>query len=228
MAQKRASRQVTPTEGSSNGHPQTPVDTALPPAEVEAETLEDTPQASVSGLQRYALADDYDDEEGELLVTSCPVRRPTGSEWFRCRPGDLWQLKTLIVDFRAEHPALTKGAYLILGARLQQAFRGIGRPHLLRTCVTESGGLFLWPIRITEGFGESWYKSALRIADRAETAWTQYRGSSGNAYEAKTSTLDRGTPRWRGKDLEELLAVGFDGRLVETAAHPLCRHFEVG
>jgi hypothetical protein len=184
----------------------------------------------LSRFQEYILDDDAEAVGEEMLLTACPARQPRDSDLFRVRPDDgaaTWRMKTLIVEYRGEDPAVPRGFYLI-HPRLARVFSGLGKPHLLLTCVTTFGSMFIWPIRLTEGFGDSWCKSKLRIAAMAESQWVRVPGSQGNGYIAVVSRKDHGEPKWQGANLDELLAIAFDGRVVEDLNHPLCRTFELG
>jgi hypothetical protein len=234
MAQKRAVPQALSTTVSSNGHPPVSTETGLP--EVETETFVEAvaPAASqgkpLDRFQEYILADDAEAVGEEMLLTACPARQPRDTDLFRVRPdqGDeVWRIKTLIVEYRGEDPAVPRGFYLI-HPRLSRVFSGLGKPHLLLTCVTTFGSMFLWPIRLVEGFGDSWCKSKLRIAAMAESQWVRVPGSQGNGYTAVVSRKDHGEPKWQGANLDELLTIAFDGRVVEDLTHPLCRTFELG
>jgi hypothetical protein len=174
MPQKRVAAQVTSATVSSNGHP--PASTETVPPQAEAETFVDAAESAapqgkpLSRFQEYTLDDDAEAVGEEMLLTTCPARQPRDSDLFRVRPDDgegKWRIKTLIVEYRGEDPAVPRGFYLI-HPRLARVFSGLGKPHLLLTCVTTFGSMFIWPIRLVEGFGDSWYKSKLRIAAMAE------------------------------------------------------------
>jgi hypothetical protein len=234
MAYKRGSVQGTTAAASSNGHVPEARATAVPAAEVE--TSVDAAESAaprgkpLSRFQDYQWDDDADAAGEEMLLTACPARQPRDSDLFRVRPDDemgVWRMKTLIVDYRGEDPAVPRGFYLI-HPRLARVFSGLGKPHLLLTCVTTFGSLFIWPIRLVEGFGDSWCKSKLRIAATAEKEWVRVPGSQGNGYVAVVSRKDHGEPKWQGETFDELLAIAFDGRIVDDLAHPLCHAFELG
>jgi hypothetical protein len=233
MAQNRASRQATPTAVSSNGHQPTSAETVLQEAETDTSVDAAEPAAPqgkpLGRFQEFTLDDDAEAVGEEVLLTTCPARQPRDTDLFRVRLDDgdtTWRIKTLLVDYRGEDPAVPRGFYLI-HPRLARVFSGLGKPHLLLTCVTSFGSMFIWPIRLVEGFGDSWCKSRLRIAAMAESQWVRVPGSQGNGYTAVVSKKDHGEPKWQGANLDELLAIAFDGRIVEDLTHPLCRTFEL-
>jgi hypothetical protein len=197
--------------------------------EVEEILVTEVREPLVKGVNRfgaYVLTDELGSVDEQLALTGCPARKPRDYDLFRVRPGNDWRLKTLLVEYRGEDPAVPRGFYLI-NPRLQRAFGSIGKPHLLLTCITSNGSMFVWPVKITSGFGDSWYKSAVRIAELAETNWVRILGSQGSVYMAAVSKRDHGEPRWQGESLDDLLAMAFDGRIVDELTHPLCHAYEV-
>jgi hypothetical protein len=206
------------------------------PPEAEAEHITDASEPTapegkpLSRFQDYILDDDAETLGEEMLLTTCPARQPRDSDLFRVRPDDetsIWRMKSLIVEYRGEDPAVPRGFYLI-HPRLARVFSGLGKAHLLLTCVTNHGSMFIWPIRLVEGFGDSWCKSRLRIAAMAEAQWVRVLGSQGNGYAAVVSRKDHGEPKWQGGTLDELLGIAFDGRIVEELTHPLAQTYELG
>jgi hypothetical protein len=110
---------------------------------------------------------------------------------------------------------------------LKSAFGKKGRKHLIVTCVNTNGSMFLWPIKVTEGFGDSWYRSALIVVKAAKEKWVKDFASDGNGYTAETSKREHGDPRWLGETLDDLLELAFDGRIVSDRTHPLCLELEI-
>ena len=231
----RPPRDVPGEVSTHNGHlPEPAGEMTLP--EVEEDIFVDAeestaPQGRPLGrFQDFLLPDDADGIDEEMLLTACPARQPRETDLFRVRPDDgaqVWRMKTRMVEYRGEDPAVPRGFYLV-HPRLARVFSGLGKPHLLLTCVTSHGSMFIWPIKLVEGFGDSWCKSRLRIAAMAETQWTRILGSHGNGYTAAVSKKDHGAPKWQGATLDELLEIAFDGRIVEELTHPLCQAFELG
>jgi hypothetical protein len=225
---------VEAVEMSSTGHqPEPPEGTTLLEAEgetsVDSEELEEGPGKPLRRFSAFILPDDGEGIDEEVLLTACPARQPRETDLFRVRLDDgeeVWRMKTLVVEYRGEDPAVPRGFYLI-HPRLARVFSGLGKPYLLLTCVSNHGSMFIWPIRFVEGFGDSWCKSRLRIAVMAETQWIRVTGATGNGYTAVVSRKDHGEPRWQGANLDELLGIAFDGRIVEDLTHPLCQTFEL-
>jgi hypothetical protein len=229
---RKADKDLSPN-GQGPGHAP-PTETSLPEAEVDVAVAVEAPASTVGTrlgqFSAYVLTDDGEALDEEPLLTTCPARQPRESDLFRVRPeeeGPGWRIKTLIVDYRGEDPAVPRGFYLI-HPRLARVFGRLGKPHLLLTCVTTHGSAFIWPIHLVEGFGDSWCRSKLRIAAMAERQWVRIESAQGTGYRAFVSQKDHGAPKWQGENLDELLGIAFDGRIVDELTHPLCQTFELG
>jgi hypothetical protein len=245
--------EVLSDNGSSNGYVPPPMDNASLPelvapaqdlpcprssraseplsAEVE-EALDSEDSEDLEPPRRILCEEDLfldegeEFEEEEPILTSCPCRPPRSSDVFRVRPGKAWRAEVFIVDYRGDNAAIPHGNYVI-ARNLERAFKKFGRKYLILTCVTGMGQMFLWPIKIVQGLGDSWYKSDLRIAKDAETHWLRFLGSDGNAHQAGRSKREWGEPRWQGENLFALVNMAFDERIVSAMSHPLCHQYEI-
>jgi hypothetical protein len=235
MAQKRSATQVSPLNSTENGNGH--IDNAslaelVTPAVIEAEQIDLTTRAkseksSGSRFSEFVLADDEEGgEDSEPVLTKCPAKKPGEFDIFRVHTEPEWSIETLIVEYRGENKALPRGFYLI-HPRLKSAFGKKGRKHLIVTCVNTNGSMFLWPIKVTEGFGDSWYRSALIVVKAAKEKWVKDFASDGNGYTAEASKREHGEPRWLGGTLDDLLELAFDGRIVSDRTHPLCFELEI-
>jgi hypothetical protein len=161
------------------------------------------------------------------IATTCAVRRPRKFDIFRVRPGAEWRRHALLVDYHGESDVIGRGPFLIHPS-LRSHFGTFGEPHLLLTCTTPAANLFIWPVRLVEGFGSGWCKSALTIAQMAESQWVRMWSAKGShGYLAAVSRHAHGEPRWRGESFEELAAMAFEGNFVTSLDHALCQVLEV-
>ncbi len=203
----------------SNGTPEVPSNGTPPFNERDTGKLD-----KISG---FILTEDIDGLDEEAVLTTCGAHRPKEHDHFRTRLGAEWKAKMLLVDYRGDDPALSRRLYFI-HPTLATKFGGIARAHVIYTCVTTTGTLFLWPIKIVEGFGDSWYKSAIYIAEMAQTSWMRLlSGKGGSRYQATRSIRGHGDPKWRGENLQELLLLAFGDHLVDSLDHTLCHVLEV-
>ena len=212
----------TDKHGVANGQP---VDhRILTPDEVAAPF---PPSGKLPTIREAFLTEEELDAGEVNVLTVCTARRPNDHEFFRVRPGETWRCYALLVEYQGEDPTLGRGPFLI-HPTLRAKFGTLGRPHLLVMCITSGGTVFLWPIHLVKGFGDTWSKSALHIVGLAEQYWVRkwsVRGSGG--YQAAISKHDHGEPQWPEESFEELVALAFGDTFVTALDHPLCRALEI-
>ena len=97
----------------------------------------------------------------------------------------------------------------------------------LRLCLNRQGVAFLWPVPMPgpDGRSNSWHDSAREAAALAEASWIRMVASmSEGAYGIYRATGEIPSPEWPDLTLQEALELGFkDGRLIDTADHPILR-----
>jgi hypothetical protein len=210
------------------------------PADEEITTLppeEETPSRKKPAQRKDLFITEEDEDFSDEIpgLDAVPVHQPSSEIVFRTRPGPQWRAEAMIVDFRQEnpdYPSLRRGKYLVLGP-MRKAFKAYGRKVLLVTCVTSTGQVFLWDVKVTEGFGDSWFKSDLNIVKIAHTEWVRFlKNSGGNAHSHRVSKKAYGDPKWPSEevaaDIYDLALLAFsEERMVEDATHPLCDFFEI-
>jgi hypothetical protein len=234
MPQNRQKKQAVTLENREpqpvNGQPAN----GQPPRDLEERILDPLSGASpspdsgkLSAIADAFLDDDAIELDEEIAITTCTVHRPREHDIFRVHPGTEWRRNALLIEYRGEDPAIGRGPFLI-HPQLRGRFGTYGKPHLLLTCITPAGSLFLWPVRVVKGFGDTWYKSALVIAKLAEAHWVRmWSVKGGSGYLTAISKRDHGEPKWRGEHFEELAEIAFADYLVTSLDHPLCRALEI-
>jgi hypothetical protein len=204
-----------------------------PPADVSTGSIEE-PEDSNTGTatiprRKLFIEKDTDLEDEVNNTDSCRVQQPPREIVFRVRKGKEWRAEALIVDFRLEDSRVMRGKYLITGDMIPK-FKGFGRRVHLVTCISSTGAVFLWDIKVTIGFGDTWYKSDLAIASKAEEEWTRFTGSDGAAHTSKKSKKNYGEPKWPEDitEIYDLALIAFpEERMVETLSHPLCDVYDI-
>jgi hypothetical protein len=183
MSQNRLKKQaITADKHESqptNGQPSADIEERI--VDPSSGSLPLTDAGKLSAIAAAFLDDDSVELDEETVVSTCTVHRPREHDNFRVRPGPEWRRNALLIEYRGEDASIGRGPFLI-HPRLRGNFGSYGKPHLIVTCITPAANLFLWPIKITRGFGDSWYKSALVIAKLAEEHWIRMwsvKGGSG-------------------------------------------------
>jgi hypothetical protein len=122
----------------------------------------------------------------EPVLTTLEVRKPKKQEWFRVRPGAVWQFPTAVLMTEDN-----RTVYLVT-PMVQEALEDDVFYACLYTVVTRTGTMFLWPVRLVlpdkPTGGDSWYRSAHDAAKLAETTWIRLTPGKGG-YQVRTAQV---------------------------------------
>lgn len=153
------------------------------------------------------------------LIT-VPVRKPNRQEFIRVRPGEAWRLQTLVLELKEE-----RENYLVTPS-LASEVGGEATPKVLLTTMNRQGVCFLWPVKLPgeDGRHDEWNASALEAAKIAESKWTRVAANmSLGAYDVSEAVANLPEPEWPDVTFQELIRIGFKGRLVDNSDHPVLR-----
>jgi hypothetical protein len=155
-------------------------------------------------------------------LLTVPVRKPDKAWFVRVRPGAEHRLETCVVELKEE-----RETYLVAPALWPElAGESTFSPRALFTAVNRQGVLFLWPVRLpgTDGKLDSWSQTALEAARLAEANWVRVQANMPlGAYDVFEATAPLPDPRWPDETLHELLKIGFKGRYIDAADHPVLK-----
>jgi hypothetical protein len=163
-----------------------------------------------------------DDVAVRKVLLSIPVRKPGKHEFFRVNPDPEYYVDAPIYE---HENGLNRDAYWIrpdLRAELPTELRWVR----LYTCISRRGVTFLWPAKLPtadgSGSGRAWADSALEIADEAMKSWVRMAGNTDSGrYDLFIAEGELGEPQWLDKTFEELLNLGFKGRIIDDPDHPV-------
>jgi hypothetical protein len=157
----------------------------------------------------------------EKLLVKIPVRKPNKQEYFRIHTSNEYRLLCAILEMKEE-----REFYLVTPDVLPILAEDV-RHVELRLCVSRQGVYFLWPVPMpgNDGRTNSWHVSAREAAARAERGWIRMVANmSEGSYSLYLATGAIPDPQWIDKPLPEVLELAFkDGKLIETADHPIVK-----
>jgi hypothetical protein len=174
-----------------------------------------------SDLGKLRLSQDFAANLGvKKLLTTVPVRKPTGQEFVRVHPDEAYRLQTAVLELKDE-----RETYLV-APELWGELPGELKPVALFTAVNRQGVVFLWPVKLPgeDGRVDEWNRSALEAADHAATRWVRVKANmSLGAYELFEATGDLPDPQWPDSDFTTLLRTAFKVRYIDSIEHPVIR-----
>jgi hypothetical protein len=169
------------------------------------------------------LSQDFSADLGvkKALIT-VPVRKPDKVWFVRVHPDEAYRLQTPVIELKEE-----RETYLVAPSLWGDLVGEVTfSPRVIYTAVNRQGVAFLWPLRLPgrDGKIDDWSQSALEAAKRAEKNWVRVMPNmSLGAYDVFEASASLTEPQWPGQTFQELLKVGFKGRLIDSPEHPVLR-----
>jgi hypothetical protein len=172
-------------------------------------------------LSKLRLSQDFAEKVGAKKARIIiPVRKPSRQEFIRVHPDDSMRLETAVLELKED-----RETYLVDPA-LWSELPGEVVPKVLFVTMNRQGVLTLWPIRLpgADGRHDAWNQSALEAARMAMKAWIRLAANmSLGGYEVYQATGDLPEPEWPELSFQEILEIGFKGKLISDLNHPAIR-----
>jgi hypothetical protein len=155
------------------------------------------------------------------VVLHVDVRKPNRAEYVRVHPDPAMSVVTSIYTDPIE------GEIFLVHPAMRDELRGDWRPATLMVARTWPGGsLLLWPVPMPDGdpqkdkCGES-HRAAAALA---QSKWVRMQWVKGTkTYSARESEGVIAEPTWPRETFDQLLQVGFRGRIIDSPSHPAAR-----
>jgi hypothetical protein len=162
-------------------------------------------------------------EGAEEQLAAVTVRRPPPTTYFQVHAG---KEMTIALALHEARENFTTTYYAVIPKMLgtMMDLRGAFFAQVY-VAVDRSGAVMLWPVKLpTGGAGNPWYESALKGAELAKTGWIRIFADPGQGqYRIMKALSSLGEPAFPEKTLSELLELAFNGRVIDSPDHPVCR-----
>jgi len=201
-----------------------------PDQDISKQTLDQTGQEKTTldpfDAEALRLPPSFVETAGlKKLLSTVPVRKPHDQEFIRVHPDPAYRGNYACIKLKED------GEFYILKPEIAREISEETISVIIYTCVTKTGLVFLWPIKIpVEGAqGQLWHSSAHECAEEAMHDWRRIKTNRGlGAYEAtKSDNPNAATvePKWPSVSFGELLKLGFQktGRYVSSFEHPVIK-----
>jgi hypothetical protein len=193
--------------------------TSKPPVDpgfLAAQTAKKNPFADLAALK---LSDTILSSAKETL-SKLPVRKPTKQEFFRCHRSDDMSLITAIYEDKE-----TREVFLI-APEMRGAMLALDQltPVKLVLAITRQNVLIMVPAKLPSDSGSSngWQESLLLATERAKETWTRTSSDmSLGAYRIWEAVGNLSDPTWPTMSLNEMLALAFKDRVIDSEDHPV-------
>ena len=171
--------------------------------------------------KRFRLGQDFASKIGvQKVLTNVPVRKPNKQEFFRVRPGEEWQLQTLLLDDK-----IGRVTYLVDPSMVAEVGAEV-YPACIFLAVTRQQNLILWPAKLpgADGRSNSWNESAIAAAKLAESHWVRMSANmAAGYYDVCQATDELAQPEWPPLSFPKILELGFRGQFITSIDHPVLK-----
>lgn len=155
----------------------------------------------------------------KALVT-VPVRKPGNQTYFRVSNLSENSGSFALIELKDEGVS-----YVVIPSLCSELNQEV-RPKKIYLAVTREGSPFLWPVSLPgeDGRLDTWSESAHASAELAKTTWVRLVSNRGiQAYDAMVAENLSIEPTWPEKSFEDLIQLGFKGRIIDSVDHPVIR-----
>jgi hypothetical protein len=168
-------------------------------------------------LMKLRVSQDFIGEAGvKRVLSTVPVRKPHGQEFFRVRQGEDYRGTFAMLQLKDE-----RETYLVT-PDMRPELLGHYHIYTLYTCINRQGVEFLWPVRMQDPEGKDMdcWRSEREAADLAMTDWVNMKWNSGlKAYDYGKAPRTLSEPSPPEHSFQELIRTGFRGRLIDRPDH---------
>lgn len=153
-------------------------------------------------------------------LTHIPVRKPHKTWFIRVHPDPIMSLVTTIFEDKDEDRET-----FFVTPEARGLLDGLGRIVQLTFAINAQGVAFIWPVPMPDSGGpKAWGTSARAAADIARTKWIRVQPDLAlSAYRIHEALGKLPEPNWPDLALEDLLKIGFAGKIIDSQEHPVVR-----
>ena len=157
---------------------------------------------------------------GKAVLVDVAIGKPAKAYFWRADPNDEKSTTLYILDGSKQG---ADGTYAVSPTVVPLIADHV-RLVTIRPVVTAQGVTHLIPVPLPgpDGRWNPWHQSLARAVEMAKSRWirlsaNQYRGG----YDVFEAVGQLPEPQWPAESFEELLEIGFRGRLITSEEHPL-------
>jgi hypothetical protein len=190
--------------------------------EQASEQAEQAPPPNPFDPERLRISLDFDEGVGvKKAILTIPVRKPNAQNFVRVREEPEYRLPVAVIELKDERE------WYLVTPEVAQHIPGECFKVVIYTCMSRSGVLFLWPVRLpgADGRQSEWHRSAAEAAEMGMKRWIRVKANMDlGAYEVFEASAAIPDPVWpSGLTLMQTLMIGFKGRLVDSLDHPVLK-----
>lgn len=171
----------------------------------------------------------HGDIDAKKQLTAIKVRKPVNDkEWFRLHPGRDYQWPVALY-LRVSDESIAPETYLVPSVYHHLFKPKALTPVRLRLVVSSVETVFLWDMKVSRnGLQEDYHRSLQQAAEAAERTWVKLEWDNATrVYHFWPAPDDLGDPQFpEGKTMQDLVKLGFNGRVIDRAEHPVVLEYQ--
>jgi hypothetical protein len=159
------------------------------------------------------------------LLTTVPVGKPGPQDFIRVRHEENYRETFALIELHEDRE------YYVLQQDIARTLPGEYFLATVFTCVNRAGVVRLVPVKLPgpDGRINVWHQSMMDGITAAMAGWVRVKANMAlGAYETFQATGTIPDPDWPEAPFEELLRIGFRGRIVDRLDHPLIQRLRGG
>jgi hypothetical protein len=154
-------------------------------------------------------------------IITIPVRKPNNQDYIRVHPSSDFRLPVAIIELRDDRETF------LVPPSIARDIPGEYITVTMYACINRQGVIFLWPVRLpgSDGRQLEWHRSAAEAAEMAMKRWVRVKANMNlGAYEVFEASASIPDPPWPSDlTFDQMLAIAFKGRLVDSFGHPVLK-----
>jgi hypothetical protein len=198
------------------------INSTKPKLEVISKQLDNNPGSIFDDLASLRKVSKLTVHRKAVLV-NVTVDRPPNNVYFRCHRELILDDTTVVRDTGTNKATYFVSPQMRAHPKLAPHLRKV---TLVLTSTWPSGNFLIWPVPILGERSLAAWKSARTAYELARDKWVLMVWSEEkNDYQVELAEPEgiKHEPVWPEKDFEELLKLGFDGKIIDNEEHPYVR-----
>ncbi len=172
-----------------------------------------------AGLLDYRLDPSmFGDNQVKKHITDVPISSLKNTAFYRSNPNKGWSFPAPVIEFDRDPYIVSKN----LCAELENDIV-LKEFHLF---TNRQGDIQLWGLRLPDQLGRlnGWSKSGFEAVKIAQSEWIRVKANMEmGLYDIYTATADLPDPEWPDMSFEEILAIAFKDRTIDSLDHPIVK-----
>lgn len=157
------------------------------------------------------------------LTSTIEVKKPNKNDFVQIDPDSSKTIPVVLAEIREQ---MTVQYNIVMPSMIpEMTALGSAGYYQLYAAVNREGVSFIWPVKIpTGGASNDWLKTGMAAAEAAKKFWVRVYADMGQGrYRVMKAEGELDPPEFSNKSFNEMMEIGFNGRVIDHSDHPVCR-----